>query len=587
MPSNRLSEQFLVLLSAAMIVAGAALAVWALVNLPVGMQRTAPVAGAATERTDVTRADESVPAAPPVLRAAVASTAVPTAEPILLPVDRGDAPQSVVTALRNAQLAGGPQITDAVALGGSSAAIRFGVDEARGRPVHMVTFVAATRFDTIEPAIAGDALRSSWAGGVPTYTQVAVLSDTLPALVEIFGPAGAGVRGYGAMEEVVEAAWQDRTTLALAPFDLLEPRLVVLAVDGQNPVENANHFDPARYPYTATVYAEVTAGDAVQAAQAEAALAQLPVANRMAEQLTVLAMTGVTAMCRQTAAQMDRFGPAWPAEVVGPELSSADITHISNEVPFVEGCETNIAPDNFNFCSKPEYMATLTASGADIIGLTGNHQNDFGRENALKSIDMYDAAGLPLFGGGRDREAAFKPLIVEHNGNRLAFLGANSYGPRFAWATDELPGAAEFDLNIMSATIRALKEKDLADVVLAELQYQESYDVQPLFEQRQDFKALVRAGADIVTGVQSHVPQGMEFGGGGMILYGLGNLYFDQMWAQATREGMVVKHTFYDGRHISSQLLTTLLYDYGRPQWTTPAQRASLLERVFGASDWR
>jgi poly-gamma-glutamate synthesis protein (capsule biosynthesis protein) len=149
-----------------------------------------------------------------------------------------------------------------------------------------------------------------------------------------------------------------------------------------------------------------------------------------------------------------------------------------------------------------------------------------------------------------------------------------------------LPGAAEFDLNIMSATIRALKEKELADVVLAELQYQESYDVQPLFEQRQDFKALVRAGADIVTGVQSHVPQGMEFGDGGMILYGLGNLYFDQMWAQATREGMVVKHTFYDGRHISSQVLTTLLYDYGQPRWTTPAQRASLLERVFGASYW-
>jgi poly-gamma-glutamate synthesis protein (capsule biosynthesis protein) len=291
-------------------------------------------------------------------------------------------------------------------------------------------------------------------------------------------------------------------------------------------------------------------------------------------------------MCRQTAAQMDRFGAAWPAEVVGPELAAADITHISNEVPFVPGCETNTSADNLTFCSKPEYMAALTASGVDIIGLTGNHQNDYGRANALESLDIYDAAGLPVYGGGRNKQAAFAPLIVEHNGNRLAFLGANSYGPKFAWATDDQPGSAEFNLAIMSAMIRELKQENKADVVLAELQYQESYDTQPLFDQRQDFTALVRAGADIVTGVQSHVPQGMEFTDGNLVLYGLGNLYFDQMWDQATREGMIVKHTIYAGRHISTQILTTLLYDYGQPRWTTPAQHDSILTRVFANSYW-
>jgi poly-gamma-glutamate synthesis protein (capsule biosynthesis protein) len=286
------------------------------------------------------------------------------------------------------------------------------------------------------------------------------------------------------------------------------------------------------------------------------------------------------------AAQMDRLGPAWPADIVGPELAAADITHISNEVPFVPGCETNTSTDNLTFCSKPEYMQALTASGVDIIGLTGNHQNDYGRDNALKSLDIYEKAGLPVYGGGRNKQAAFAPLIVEHNGNRLAFLGANSYGPKFAWATDDQPGSAEFDLAIMSAMVRELKQENKADVVLAELQYQESYDTQPLLDQRQDFTALVRAGADIVTGVQSHVPQGMEITDGKLVLYGLGNLYFDQMWDQATREGMIVKHTIYEGRHISTQILTTLLYDYGQPRWTTPAQRDSILTRVFANSDW-
>jgi poly-gamma-glutamate synthesis protein (capsule biosynthesis protein) len=272
--------------------------------------------------------------------------------------------------------------------------------------------------------------------------------------------------------------------------------------------------------------------------------------------------------------------------VVGPELAAADITAISNEVPFVPDCETNTDEDNLVFCSKPEYMETLRASGADIIGLTGNHQNDYGYNDALISLDIYAEEGLPVYGGGADKTSALAPLYIEHNGNKLAFLGANSYGPDSAWATDFSPGSARFDLAMMSAAIRSIKESGDADVVLTELQYQESYDVSPLYDQRLDFGALGRAGADIVTGVQSHVPQAVEFVEGRMILYGLGNLYFDQMWTEATREGLIVKHTIYNGRHISTQLLPTLLYDYGQPRWADPERRAAILAKVFGASVW-
>ena len=197
--------------------------------------------------------------------------------------------------------------------------------------------------------------------------------------------------------------------------------------------------------------------------------------------------------------------------------------------------------------------------------------------------NTYEEAGLQVYGGGADKTSAMQPLVVEHNGNRIAFLGANSYGPPEAWATDFLPGSAPFDLNIMSAMIRGLKEDGDADVVLAELQYQESYDVTPLPEQQQDFRALVRAGADVVTGVQSHVPQAVEFLDGKLILYGLGNLFFDQMWNEDTREGLIAMHTVYDGRHISTRLLPTILYDYGQPRFTSPIDGARILQRVYDA----
>ncbi|WP_298981104.1 CapA family protein [Caldilinea sp.] len=463
---------------------------------------------------------------------------------------------------------------------------------------YTLTFAAATRFDTIHPLIAWREVQALWRGEpleiadasslslAPQLTRIVVLTETLPLLTQALGAPGPKVVGISDAAALVDAAWQDRATLVILPFEQLEPRLVVLAIDGQNPVENSAHFDPAQYPLVAHLYAQAYPSNEKEAERIAEVLNALPPGNRDPDRLTVLTMTGVTAMCRLTAAQMERFGPAWPAEVVGPELASADITHISNEVPFVEGCEPNTDPNNFNFCSKPEYVETLFASGVDIVGMTGNHQNDFGRQNAIASLEMYEAWGLPYYGGGRNLAEALKPLYIEHNGNRLAFLGANSYGPPMAWATDALPGAAPFDLNILSATIRSIKEKNLADIVLVELQYQESYDVQPLVDQRLDFNALVRAGADIVTGVQSHVPQAMEFTDSKLVLYGLGNLYFDQMWSQATREGMVVKHTFYHGRHLSTQILTTMLYDYGQPHWTTSQERANILRRVFGASYW-
>jgi hypothetical protein len=464
--------------------------------------------------------------------------------------------------------------------------VHLDIDAAGGRPVYEQLYAPVTRFDTIDPEISWTELKRAWTGRSSEVEAVVVLTDTLPALTQLLGKPGRSVAGVATTENAIEAAWNVSPTLAILPFDQLSPSLTVLPLDGQNPIENANNFDADEYPLVTTIYAHEDAATPQESALAGQFLAQLPEGNRLDDRLTVIAMTGVTAMVRGTAAKMDEFGAEWAAEVVGPVLASADITHISNEVPFVEDCKTNTDPNNLTFCSHPDYMAALEKTGVDIIGLTGNHQNDYGYDDAIYSLELYEEVGLPVYGGGEDRESARKPLLLEHNGNKLAFLGANSFGPRFAWSTEYYPGSAEFDLNIMSAMIRDLKERDMAEVVLTELQYQERYDVVPLAQQRDDFNALVRTGSDIVTGVQSHVPQAVEFTDGNLILYGLGNLFFDQMWEEETREGIIAKHTIYDNRHISTQLLTTMLHDSGQPQWTTPEENERILNRVFDASYW-
>jgi poly-gamma-glutamate synthesis protein (capsule biosynthesis protein) len=578
MSLNALVHKFAVLIGAIMIMVGIGLGVLAFRQLPTlpGVEESALAAVLDTPASPLAQ-----PASP---------LAEEEASPQPLPLPAGerlvialaeDLPQALVDATSALVL----EERDLVIASQDNVnvMVRFNWDASGGEAIYQHFFAAATRFDTIDLNVRQLHIERAWDGNTSRFNAVAILAESLPALAQLLGEPGDSVVTYEDMDSLVAATYADNDMLALVPFDQLQPALAVYSVDGQTPVENAVKFNAAAYPLVATVYAHLESGAPSNALSRLSAA--LPTTNRDPSRLTVVAMTGVTAMVRLTAAEMDERGPAWPAEVVGPELASADITAISNEVPFVPGCETNIDDENLVFCSKPEYMATLRASGADIIGLTGNHQNDYGYEDALVSLDIYEEEGLPVYGGGADKSSALQPLFIEHNGNRLAFLGANSYGPESAWATDFSPGSARFDLAIMSAAIRSIKETGDADVVLTELQYQEHYDVTPLYDQRLDFGALARAGADIVTGVQSHVPQAIEFVEGRTVLYGLGNLYFDQMLREDTREGLIVKHTIYNGRHISTQLLPTLLYDNGQPRWPDPERRAAILAKVFGASD--
>lgn len=584
MSPNAFLHKFAVLIGAVMIIAGASLGLIAVNQLPTlpGVESSALAA--------VLDPHES-PLAQPISPQAVPVTALtpPTqpsdaiqGEKLTLALDT-----SIPTELVSATSALARDSNDIIIapLTSPNVQVSFTWDALGGDALYQQFFVAATRFDTIDLSLRKLHIERAWQGDSSRFQTIVVLADTLPALTQLFGEAGEMVVAYEDMTALVDATWAARDILALIPFDQLQPTLAVYSVDGQTPVENAIKFNASAYPLVVTVYAHL------QPAAPSDALsrlsAALPSTNRDPAKLTVVAMTGVTAMVRLMAAEMDSRGDAWPAEIVGPELAAADITAISNEVPFVPDCETNTDEENLVFCSKLGYMETLRASGVDIVGLTGNHQNDYGLNDALVSLDIYAEEGLPVYGGGADKASALAPLYIEHNGNKLAFLGANSYGPESAWATDFSPGSARFDLDIMSAQIRSIKEDGMADVVLTELQYQESYDVSPLYDQRLDFDALARAGADIVTGVQSHVPQALEFVDGRMVLYGLGNLYFDQMWREETREGLIVKHTIYNGRHISTQLLPTLLYDYGQPRWATPERRIAILTKVFDASNWK
>ena len=398
-------------------------------------------------------------------------------------------------------------------------------------------------------------------------TLATVMDEPAPGAIEIV-PAG----------EIVQRAWDARPAWAIVPFDHLETRWKVLYIDGRSPLDK--QMDAAAYPLT--VHVGLTGLERGVAKLEE--LMPGVMANRDPEKLTVVLMTGVTALARATGIRMDRHGATYPAQDIFAWLTEPDITHISSEVSFAENCPPPRDYTTMVFCSNPAYIELLEHTDVDVIELTGNHLLDWGLAAMELSLRMYDERGIPYFGGGWNIVQAQTPLTLTSGVHTFGFVGCNPVGPRSDWATEDRAGAAPCDYTLLYDQVGQMREQGIIPIVT--LQYWEFYQYEPTLQQQKEFRALVDAGAVIVSGSQAHQPQGFELYNGAFIHYGLGNLFFDQMWSLETRQEFLDRHVFYDGRHISTEVLTAILEDYARPRPMTVAERQALLTSAFAASGW-
>lgn len=452
-------------------------------------------------------------------------------------------------------------------------------------------------FPTVRDGVSLEELKGLWRGeplddlqGQPLYVDEA----TRLSLEAQWGEPASGLVETAAADALLNLAWQTKTAWAIVPFERLDPRWKVLRVDGVSP------FDAgfSAQAYGLTVDYGLMPGTSVAAA---AGSIQLPPTNRDAQKMTSLLMTGVTALTRATGRKMETEGMTYPAVDVIGWFEQADLVHISNEVSFTDTCPpANPGQTALQFCSRPEYLELLDYIGVDIMELSGNHLMDWGWDPFTQSMQIYQERGWKTFAAGSNLEEARQPLLLEHHGNRLAFIGCNPAGPARVWATEEFPGVATCDYDWMAAEIRRLREEGY--LVIATQQFFESYGFEPGAEQIQVFNRLANAGAVIVSGSQAHHPQGMAFTGeGGFIHYGLGNLFFDQMRMPdgaapeffsaglpiaGVRLEFLDRHIFYEGRYLGTELYTAVLEDYARPRPMTEEERDQFLKEAFERSDW-
>ncbi len=400
---------------------------------------------------------------------------------------------------------------------------------------------------------------------------------------------GYSITVLGSIDELISKLKESDNNIGLLSFTELDYRVKILKLNEKY------YLDDSEGAIKFSFYSSVREKDKFI----------LPVINKnvgggsvgvVKDELLKVNMGGVVAISRDLGAKMNALkNYTYPADEIGPFLADADLTHISNESSFVPNCSM---AGGMRFCSRPEYIETLKKSGVDIVELTGNHNNDYGSKYSTETINTYKSLGWRYFGGGLNDEDASKILYEDHKGTKVAFLGYNFYDSMLNTGAiaRSSSGANYYSEEKMKKNIAEAKEN--ADIVIVTFQFQECYsypegDViypicyKPLSnpDQRSVFKRAIDAGANIVVGTQAHQPQTYEIYKDGVIYYGLGNLFFDQKIWIGTRQGLVLTHYFYNGKHIQTKLVPIYMEKDLKPRLATKEQGDLLLKLLKNARD--
>jgi len=416
-------------------------------------------------------------------------------------------------------------------------------------------FVPAVSFPSLLGQITLEQLQSVSLG---QPDSALILDETTAAALASFGVNLSPSTQIVPDDALQNSLWRNGKLYTLIAFDRLITRYRVLHIGETHPLDT----DLSTYPFA------FTTGQP----------------NFEPQKLTRLLMSGVTALTRLTRTELDEQGTDWAASGILPFVERADFFHTSNEVSFSPNCpQADTTPPLGEFCSKESHFDLLTKLGLDIVELTGNHNNDFGTENYLRTLEWYQWHGIRTIGGGAALADARQPLILDHNGNKIAMLACNWVGPYYAIAKDTTPGAAFCDWDWLRVIIPQLKAE--GNFVVVSVQYLEIEDYLPSNQQISDFQGVADLGADVVLGTQAHKPQTMAFYGArtgqeAFLHYGLGNLFFDQPFWGNSRFFMDELY-IYNGKLLNVDLFTGIIDDLARPRPMTLDEQTNFFAFMF------
>ncbi|MBU1166957.1 CapA family protein [Patescibacteria group bacterium] len=259
-------------------------------------------------------------------------------------------------------------------------------------------------------------------------------------------------------------------------------------------------------------------------------------------------------------------------------FSDADIAFANFEAPFYD--QGPPVTKGMVFKAEPETIEGLELAGFDMLSLANNHFGNQGRKGMEYTYQHLSDNNINYCGAGMNSSEAHAPAMIERNDLKFAFLCYNGIPPESYAADADTPGLAWAQTTTEQVTADVKAAKEVADVVIVSMHHGTEYVVDPVWEQKAIAHAAIDAGAETVIGHHPHVVQKVEKYNDKLIVYSLGNLVFDQMWSQETREGAIGTYSFTDDHLDSIEFQVVIIEDYNQPRLASETEAAVVLKRM-------
>lgn len=266
---------------------------------------------------------------------------------------------------------------------------------------------------------------------------------------------------------------------------------------------------------------------------------------------------------------------AMPFRNIAEIFSQADISFVNLEAPFYD--QGDYVTEGMVFKVEPEYIEGLKLAGIDIVSLANNHTRNRGRAGLVYTLDYLKENGIEYTGAGKNFEEAHQDRVIDIQGLKIAILAYTySDGNDFTSSVGlDDPDVAFMETEQMEKDVMVAKEEN--DVVIVSMHAGIEYKHYPNQQQQEFAKAAIDAGAELVLGHHPHVVQSTEKYNNGYIIYSLGNLVFDQMWSEETREGIIARCSFQGSDLNQIEFIPIKIYNYSQPRLATTAESAKIL----------
>jgi len=279
---------------------------------------------------------------------------------------------------------------------------------------------------------------------------------------------------------------------------------------------------------------------------------------------------------------LTRRGTDHPWRHVAPLLRSADIA-VGNLETAVGTGGAPVPDKQFHFRIRPDALAGAAGAGVDVFSLANNHTGDYGPRLLTETVRLVRSAGIHPAGAGADAAEAYAPAILKAGGLSVALLAFSRVVPHESWvAAPFRPGVANgWDVAACLEAVRRAHTE--ADLVVVLVHWGTELEERPRAADVSFARQLQEHGAAVVVGHHPHVLQGLDFRGGKLVAYSLGNFLFPDSGKPLPRETAVLEVTAGRDGVRSARVLPHLIQG-GHPQSAPAAVRRQILGRLNSLS---